>query len=561
MFALCWSGMILSPALADPTEDFKLNFENQGADGATSLKASKAAIELFSDYIEAAVAQNGNFTIQTRIGDPANPLDNNKHILFGHPFPGSGGTTLRVDGTDYSNYGIEVNQIGQLVSGPSTSGDMNQTVWQAGDIRLTQTLQIVEGNSRLRDTLLMKYEILNTGAVSHETGLRIFLDTQLGANDGAPFQVPGLGFVVNERERLGADIPQFFLSFDQLANPAIQTQGTLIGAPSTVPDRVVWGNWGRMNNTLFDFTVAPQMSLLGDSAVGIYWNPATLAPGATRICASQYGLGSLQVTEGELVVGLAGPNRLSVLNGQWTPDPFSVIAFVGNPQSPPAPGSPEDVMAELILPGGLELAPGQSSTANLGPILPGNTRQTLWMVHPTSPQGGNFTYEVRVTRSGLDPVSATRSIEIPPLGISLHPGFEDGVFIGKGLVQSSISLADIDEDGLNELVVGSPDGSLYGYNGDGTPVIEGGILNPGALFTTPGKASIYSTPTTVDTDLDDRVDLLFGTDGGVVYHLELLLSSDIIDPATKTMKAVPEPYYRPSSREAPAQGEEDDTGG
>lgn len=149
---------------------------------------------------------------------------------------------------------------------------------------------------------------------------------------------------------------------------------------------------------------------------------------------------------------------------------------------------------------------------------------------------------------------------IPPSGVSLHAGFENGVFIGKGLVQSSISIADIDEDGLKELMVGSPDGSIYGYNGDGSPVIPNQILNPGTLFTTPGKASIFSTPTTVDTDLDNRVELLFGTDGGVIYHLKLLLSSDVIDNGTKTLKSFPEPILLPAPKDTPARGEEDDTG-
>jgi hypothetical protein len=115
---------------------------------------------------------------------------------------------------------------------------------------------------------------------------------------------------------------------------------------------------------------------------------------------------------------------------------------------------------------------------------------------------------------------------------SLHPGFESGVPLGRGIVQSSIGLGDIDEDGLPEIVVGGNDGVLYAFNGDGTPVVAvektDSILDatPGALFKTPDGSPILSSPTLADVDLDNRVDLFWGTDGGEVYHLELRLTSD-----------------------------------
>ena len=118
---------------------------------------------------------------------------------------------------------------------------------------------------------------------------------------------------------------------------------------------------------------------------------------------------------------------------------------------------------------------------------------------------------------------------------SLHPGFENGVPVGRGIAQSSIGLVDIDEDGLPEIVVGGNDGVLYAFNGDGTPVVDpdlelkGGLVldaTPGALFKTLDGSPILSSPTLADVDLDTRVDLFWGTDGGEVYHLELRLTSD-----------------------------------
>lgn len=140
------------------------------------------------------------------------------------------------------------------------------------------------------------------------------------------------------------------------------------------------------------------------------------------------------------------------------------------------------------------------------------------------------------------------------VGVTLHPGFEEGVPLGEGLVQSSIDIADIDQDGLDEIVVGGANGTLYGYNGDGSAVIEDLLGRPGALFT--GLAGIYSSPTLADVDLDRRVDMFFGNDNGVLYHLELRLTSDTIETVSKSF-SVPEVLL---PKAAPAKGEEDDTG-
>lgn len=151
---------------------------------------------------------------------------------------------------------------------------------------------------------------------------------------------------------------------------------------------------------------------------------------------------------------------------------------------------------------------------------------------------------------------------------SLHPGFESGISLGRGIVQSSIGLGDIDQDGLPEIVVGGNDGVLYAFNGDGTPVVsqvparkgESGLDLPyGGLFRTPDGTPILSSPTLADVDLDTRVDLFWGTDGGEVYHLELRLTSD--PPLDLKRKSFVAPVRRSETspvRMAPAPDEDDD---
>ena len=545
-------------ASADSLDPLKEQFIKEAQSRAST---PKAPIVLSSEYVEVAVDRTGNFTMGTLAGDPDNPLDNNKRILFGHPFPGTGAVTLRVDGQDSWNlselFSSGSARLPAPVSGPTTSGEGNATVWRVGDIQLTQLLRLARGDSGRLDTLLMDYTMANLGNQSHEVGVRLFLDTQLGTNDGAPFRVPGLDFVTTEKELLGSAIPQFYLSFDRLLNPTLQTQGTLIGGESVIPDRVVWGNWGHLNNTPFDFTVNPSLSLLGDSAVAVYWNPITLTAGQTRRMATYYGLGDIEINEGELTVGLFGPSQLTIENGQFIPNPFTVTTFVSNPFNTKEEIS-EEVQAELLLPDGLSLLTGETAVHNLGVITAGVTTQTSWRVLAGGAGGQDRTYSVEVTKAGIDPILVSRTIHIPQADVTLHPGFEEGVPLGEGLVQSSIGIADIDQDGLDEIVVGGADGTLYGYNGDGTPVIQDLKLRTGGLFS--GLAGIYSTPTLADVDYDRRVDLFFGNDNGSLYHLELRLSTDpgVIDGESLSIPEALLPKAVPKAE--PAEGEEDDTG-
>ena len=133
--------------------------------------------------------------------------------------------------------------------------------------------------------------------------------------------------------------------------------------------------------------------------------------------------------------------------------------------------------------------------------------------------------------------------------------------LGTGIVQSSIAIGDIDQNGLNEIVVGGFDGGLYAYRGDGTPVLEPPAegLEPGKLFQTPDGTPILSSPTLADVDSDRRLDILWGTDGGEVYRLELRLLSD---PPIEVKRATKSALRKPAPRAKlpPVAAEDDDPG-
>jgi len=401
------------------------------------------------------------------------------------------------------------------------------------------------------------------------------LDTQLASNDGAPFKIPGVGNVTEELELAGDAVPDFWQSFDDLANPILQTQGTFVGLQATRPDRVVWADWGRLASTRFDFTVDPTQDLTGDSAVGIYWNPSPLGPGETRTYTTYYGLGNIEIVQADLTLGLSGPGELSVQGNAYTPNPFTVSLIAGNTANGEQ-GTAQNVTATLVLPAGLQLVAGESEEHHLGDIPVGSEAETSWQVMATGSPFGLLVYSVDVDGDNISPAQIQRQVIVPELagtsptptqppvstptptpfpseGVSLHPGFEQGVFVGRGLGQSSVAVGDIDEDGFPEIVIGGGDGGLYAFNGNGTPVVESGQVptkgkdvpdaTPGLLFLTPLESDgtrlpILSTPTLADVDSDKRVDMLWGTDGGEVYRLELRLSTDPPDKVKQSQRFV-----------------------
>lgn len=386
----------------------------RGQDDKTGIEPAAAlSIELSSPYVEVDVGSNGNFTMGTLQGDPANPNDDNANLLYGHPGIYTGAVTLRVDGVDYWNY--PSNSIGTLISGPTTSGGVNTTVWEAAGIRFTQRLSLVTGTATGRvDTLCIENIATNIDSVPHDVGIREFLDTQLGSNDAAPFQVPGLGAVTAETELIGAAIPQNYQVFDDLANPQVIAAGTLSGGNATPPDRVVWALWSRLNDTPWDFTV-DSSRVFGDTGVAIYWNPQTLQPGQSRSVITYYGLSSVQVSVGPLVLGLTAPAQLDVIGGTYSPNPFTVTGFIENSLA----GTPtaQGVVAELILPAGLELEPGQTNPQNIGDLNFDQSAQGNWLVRATGTPTGTLTMTMRVTTTNLTPSQqdVSRDILVPPL--------------------------------------------------------------------------------------------------------------------------------------------------
>lgn len=396
------------------------------ADAQTFQSRVDESIVLENEYIAIIVnareEDTGRFSVNTTGGDPDRTGDENKPLVFGTeraPGPWTSYTTVRIDGRDHvfgGPTGKRAGRVGpfsEVVQSPFIhEGRAIHTSWRIGDVVVEQKLTITPGVTTGRlDTARIQYEVTNTGPTVREVGMRVVLDTLLGRNDGAPFQVSGLA-VTSDTAFQGESIPDFFQAFDSLADPRVVSQGTLRAFDTTVPDEVYFSNWGSLADGLwsFDFVPGRDFSRVGeefeqDSAVALFWHEQPLAPGESRSYVTYYGLGGITIAPGDLSIGITSPARI---DGSHTDSvTFEVRAYIENTGDWIA----RDTVVQLENPDPLRIVEG-SPSIDLGDLAPRESRQVHWRVALPPSSAGEFTYRVAVRSSNADPNRVERTVEV-----------------------------------------------------------------------------------------------------------------------------------------------------
>lgn len=398
-----------------------------------------------NDYLGIAVHDTtSRFTLNNTGGDPANTNDDNQILLFGHPYPWSSFTTVRIDGSDYEFGGSE----GTFTQVPTSYPTYIKSVWTSNNIQVTQTLQLANNPATDRvDVIQIRYMLKNLDlSNSHNVGLRVLLDTMLAGNDGAPFYVPSTGAVTTEHEYTGASIPDYWVAFDDLGNPTVVSQGTFRGGDATVPDRVIFVSWPDFYyGALWDYTITPG-KIFGDisypdSSVGLYWNPVTFEPGEVIEYVTYYGLSGLtQSLMPPLTLSVTGPLNLDVVDDEYSPNPFTVTAYVQDVST----SDISDVSISINLPAGLSLEPGSPVTQTISTLNPNEVQSVSWSVRAANQANeALFNYDVTASATGISQRSVTRSISVPALSLTYDTTFRSNP---NGYQFPNFGLADLSWD-------------------------------------------------------------------------------------------------------------------
>ena len=392
--------------------------------GATA--ASPAPVQMSNDFIRIVVnpgpEEAGRFGVETTGGDPRNPADDALPLIYGRPLPWTSYTTVRADGVDWVFGGKTTRRAGRAgrygdAVGPVEVKDGRIVCsYSLGDLRVTQQLSFVKSpTTRYLDTARIHYIVENAGQMTHAVGLRLLIDTMLGANDGAPLRA-GDQAMIGDAMLSGAGIPDYWQAFDSLIEPSVTSQGTMAGGELTPPSRVAFSNWGTFADNLWDAEIVPGREFVRsreadlDSAVAMYWDPSALAPGEVRHYVTYYGLGGITLAPGKLALGITAPAEIGLSSDGTAP--FLAVAYVHNTGEGPA----HDLVARLELPIGFKLASGQSNTRSIGDLEPGQTAQAAWQVVATWASVGTADLRVSVSAKNADPNTVSREIQVlgPP---------------------------------------------------------------------------------------------------------------------------------------------------
>ncbi|MBM4070933.1 MAG: hypothetical protein FJ271_18585 [Planctomycetes bacterium] len=224
------------------------------------------------------------------------------------------------------------------------------SIYEINNVRITQTIQPVptkprQGKQRLIDTVLVNYLVENNDNRPHKVGVRIFMDVFIVNNDGALFAAPNHpGQVLDGVELKGKKVPDYlqFLQQPNLKNPGFVAHMTLnFGRAYDMPDRAVLTRLGAFR----DQWNLQAIQAMGDSAMGVYWEPKDVKAKSKRQIAYAYGAGVASSPEGDGHVNL-------VLGGSFEPGKlFSVAAYVQ------APAQGQSLTLEL--PAGMERVEGR----------------------------------------------------------------------------------------------------------------------------------------------------------------------------------------------------------
>jgi len=301
--------------------------------------AQEPVLLLDNGVIEVAVStRNGGFAIRTIDGDLLNKADNNKRLLFHSDWYDTSFTSFEVTdqagkvkeyvfGGNYSFLGLGGNNLtaAQDATGISAS-------WTVGQLTFTQRIELANAGASEHGMVYISYGLVNSGSSPVSVRARVLLDTALGDQDYAAYEVVDAANTYRRVTRetvIGtADyIPANFFGYDDLNAPSI-TSYTVNDAQSK-PYQVAFGHWNNLAATCFGFV--PDASLdftnpynldyqTADSAYALYYDMGQAAAGDTSSSvATYYGVFSnAAVTPGERVaVNVSAPTAL-VLNAEKT---------------------------------------------------------------------------------------------------------------------------------------------------------------------------------------------------------------------------------------------------
>jgi hypothetical protein len=178
----------------------------------------------------------------------------------------------------------------------------HKSVWLAGEVRVTQTLEIVPSRDGSLDACLITYDVENFDDLPYKVGLRVVVDVYAGANDAPAFALPNSDKLITTSADLrGKDIPYSVQALEKpdLKDPGVAGYFTLRpGAGVEGPGRFTVTHFPTKENIkdLLAWEIPVRNMKAGpddpgDAAVVMYWDARAVNGGGQRRMGFAYGGG------------------------------------------------------------------------------------------------------------------------------------------------------------------------------------------------------------------------------------------------------------------------------
>jgi hypothetical protein len=323
--------------------------------------------------------------------DPNNP-DAFKKLTFQEK-GASNNTCVRIDGSDFQYGRPPGKRGGREVD--KKERHIWQTVWFFPDagVRVTQLVQIVPGaQSGQLDTCLVHYILKNESNLPRKVGLRVLLDTYIGANDGVPFAIPGRpGLLIRPAVFEKDKVPDYIQALER---PDLKDPGTVahlglkgIQIPNVELEpisKLILCPW-ESDAVGWEVKIADENKDkdIRDTCVVLYWAEKSMDSGEVRHLAFTYGLNPISTPEG------SGNLALTVGGSFVAGNTFTATAYVKDPQA--------GQTVKLTLPEGLSFVSGQQ--AEQAVEARAGYSQVSWRVH--SDKAGDYVLRATSGTAGV----------------------------------------------------------------------------------------------------------------------------------------------------------------
>ncbi|MCX7882984.1 MAG: hypothetical protein N2314_07160 [Brevinematales bacterium] len=361
------------------------------------LVFSNTYLALYHDENQAA------FYIKTLEGDPDTPADNNSYLLY-HKLPPTTLATIRINNEDI----IFGSEKGHYEQRPKLISNGISTRWSVRGITIEQTLSFAPNPvTGISNHVRISYKLLNATKKNMSVGLRLLLDIYLRESGVSSFEIPGKGKITKETDFYRESIPEYWYTTSQ--DKSVMVRGSLKGIELTPPSRVVFASWNKLYDNLWDISLNTSQSLQPSSqysgAVGLYYDPVTLAPNQSLFITSLYGIHSEEsFSTNDISLSLTFPEEVKA-----PPVPISAeVAYNGKV-------SLDSLSISLSPPKGFTLPEGDSNTITYLKVNPADKRKAFWNLQRTGSIAGNYPLTVTITAiagSQTNTLSATKSFFI-----------------------------------------------------------------------------------------------------------------------------------------------------